>query len=417
MPVQTVRFLRRPIEFAERCRERYGDAFTIRLPGNPTVVISDPAAIKALFARDATNTVSSRRNSLLAPLLGRNSLVLLNGPTHRARRKLMLPPFHGERMRAHRKTMREATERELATWAPGETVRLHPAMQRITLDVIMRAVFGVSERRRDELQSLLLTTLNIVRSPLSFTYSLPGLRHLPNAGRARSAVARTNALLREEVAERRRDPDLGERGDVLSMLVAARDENGQPLSDRELRDQLVTLLVGGHETTATALTWAFDYLLHHRAVLDALGEELAQDGDEYLDAVIDETLRLRPVIPFIGRDVHDPADLAGLEVPAGTTVMPALYLAHTNPAHFDDPYAFKPERFLDGAESFGWVAFGGGTRRCLGSSFAQFELETVISTVLRSAALEPERPELEPIARSNVTLTPRHGVPVRVRPL
>ena len=400
----------------ERCRRRYGDTFTVKLPGpGRTVFISDPESIKALFKADRINTIASRRNLVLAPLLGDGSLLLIDGDLHLSRRKLMLPPFHGERMRAYERVMEKATERRLASWPSGEPFPLHPSMQEITLEVIMRAVFGVSGERRERLRELLLSILAATRSPLALGLNLPVVRNLGRLGRVSRAVAETNRLLFAEIAERRADAELSRREDILSMLIAARDESGEGMSDRELRDQLLTLLMAGHETTATALAWSFDLLFRHPESLERLSAELETDEHDYLDAVIAEALRLRPVVPFVGRDLERASSLAGYELPAGTTVMPSIYLAHTREATFPEPYAFHPERFLEGQpDTYSWIPFGGGTRRCLGASFAQVEMRVVLRTILRAVELKPATEAAEEIVRRNVTLSPRHGTPAVV---
>ncbi|MDP9228390.1 MAG: cytochrome P450, partial [Actinomycetota bacterium] len=413
---QTARLLLRPVSYLERCRREHGGTFTLRIVHAGTAVfISDPPSIKALFSADRVNVLPAGRNAVLEPLLGGRSLLLLNGDEHLSRRKLMLPPFHGERMRSYERAIEEVAGREVDSWPAGDVFALHPAMQAITLDVIMRAVFGVSEERRGELRSLLLRILAATRSPAAIGLTIRGVRDLGPFRRIRRTIEETDQLLAAEIAARRAAGDLAERTDILSLLISARDENGEGMSDRELRDQLMTLLMAGHETTATALAWAFDLLLQHPAAMTRLREEVAADGHEYLDAVIEETLRLRPVVPWVGRELREQAQLGGHELPAATVVMAAIYLAHTRPDVYDDPYAFRPERFLDEAiEAYGWIPFGGGTRRCIGASFAQLEMRVVLRTVLRRVALAPGRPRPEPVVRRNVTLAPRHGTPAIV---
>jgi cytochrome P450 len=225
-------------------------------------------------------------------------------------------------------------------------------------------------------------------------------------------LAEADEILLAEIAERRDDPDLGSREDILSLLVAARFEDGSAMSDAELRDQLMTLLIAGHETTATGLAWAFDLLFRAPLQYERLRAEVAEGGHEYLDAVIEETLRLRPVVPFVGRELHVAAELDGYELPEGTVVMPSIYLAHTRRDSYPDPHAFRPERFLEGGpDTFSWIPFGGGTRRCIGAAFAQLEMRVVLRTVLGRAELRPATGDPEPIVRRNVTLSPRNGTP------
>jgi cytochrome P450 len=274
-------------------------------------------------------------------------------------------------------------------------------------------VFGVEDdRRRTELRENLVGILSTTRSPLAIGLTFRSLRRLPSHRRVARMLADTDRLLFAEIAERRADPGLDSREDILSQLVAARFEDGSRMEDRELRDQLMTLLLAGHETTATALAWAFDLLLRAPDELSRLREEVDDDGHEYLDAVIEETLRVRPVVPFVGRQLRVEAELGGHLLPVGTVVMPAIYLTHTRPDLYPDPYAFRPERFLDnGPETYSWIPFGGGTRRCIGGAFAQFEMRVVLSTILRRAELRAATEEPQRMVRRNVTLSPREGTP------
>jgi cytochrome P450 len=408
------RMVARPVQFLEHCRRRYGGTFTARLLRAGTMVfVSDPGSLKRLFAADRRNTIAPGRNVILAPILGRRSLLLLEGEEHLRRRRLMLPPFHGERMRAYEGVMREATEREVARWALGDEIRLHASMQAITLEVILGAVFGVEDdARRRALRRNLVGILAATRSPLAIGLTIEALRRLSANRRVARMLAEADSALFAEIAERRADPGLASREDILSMLVAARFEDGTRMDDRELRDQLMTLLMAGHETTATALAWAFDLLLRAPDKLRRLRAEVDEGGHAYLDAAIEETLRVRPVVPFVGRQLREAAELGGYRLPAGTAVMPAIYLTHTSPDLYPEPYAFRPERFLDGGpETYSWIPFGGGTRRCIGGAFAQFEMRVVLATVLRCADLRPARDRSERIVRRNVTLSPRHGTP------
>jgi cytochrome P450 family 135 len=412
--VQTARLVARPVQFLEDCRRRYGETFTARILRAGTMVfVSDPDSLKRLFAADRQNTIAPGRNVVLAPILGQRSLLLLEGEEHLRRRKLMLPPFHGDRMRAYERVIAEAAEREIAAWPLGGTIRLHASMQAITLEVILRAVFGVEDdRRRTELRRNLVGILATTRSPLAIGLTIERLRRLPTHRRVARMLAEADEALFAEIADRRADPDLASREDILSLLIAARFEDGTRMDDRELRDQLMTLLMAGHETTATALAWAFDLLFRAPDKLRRLRAEVDDGGDAYLDAVIEETLRVRPVVPFVGRQLRVAVELGGHRLPVGTVVMPAIYLAHTRPDVYEDPYAFRPERFLDrGPETYSWVPFGGGTRRCIGGAFAQFEMRVVLSTILRKADLRPASDQPERIVRRNVTLSPRGGTP------
>ncbi len=368
--------------------------------------------MKALYGADRINTIAPGRNIALEPMVGKGSLLLQEDDEHMRRRKLMLPPFHGERMRAYEQVITEATEEVIAGWPSGEPFALHPSMQAITLEVILRAVFGVTdERRRADLSVALIEALAASASPKAIGFVIPHLRRVPPFRRLASLAARIDELLFEEIAERRRDPDLAGRDDILSMLVTARFEDGSQMEDRELRDQLMTLLLAGHETTATALAWAFDLLFHHPDAMERLIDEVRSDGGtEYMDAVIDETLRVRPVVPFTGRELREDSHLGGYDLPSGTVVLAAIYMTHTRADLYPDPYAFRPERFLDGStETFSWIPFGGGTRRCIGAAFAELEMRVALRTILSQCDLRPgsERPE-RPVRR-NVTMSPREG--------
>jgi cytochrome P450 family 135 len=422
--IQTARWLLRPIAFMESSRRRFGDVFGVQFLGfeRPMVMLSDPEAIRALYTAHEHGLPPGRSIALL-PVMGPGSVLLLEGQEHLARRKLMLPPFHGERMRGYETTVREVTERELDGWSGnGERpFALHPRMQAITLEVILKAVFGVTDPARDaRLHERLPRLLGGTASPvLQFRVLLSRRlgRGDPLAA-LRELVVEIDELLLAEIAERRADPAAVERGDILSLLVAARFEDGAEMSDREVRDQLITLLLAGHETTATALAWTFDLLLRNPATLARLTAEVdAGEEDGYLRAVIAESLRLRPVVPLAGRRLASDLNADGLSLPAGTDVTPAIWLTHTRPDLYPEPYAFRPERFLeDSPTTYGWIPFGGGIRRCLGAAFAEMEMRVVLETVLRRRALSPASGRAERLTRRNVTFSPRHGTLARSRP-
>jgi cytochrome P450 family 135 len=433
--VQTLRWLTRPIAFLESCRRRYGDNFKVQFTSfqRPTVMLSDPEAIRALYSERSHGLPPGRTVALL-PVMGASSVLLLEGSEHMQRRKAMLPPFHGERMRSYESIVREAAEREIESWPRGEVFALHPRMQAITMEVILRAVFGVSDAERGRSLRELLPQL--LGQSASTGLQLRVL--LSNRfGRGdpledlRALTRQIDDLLLSEIAGRRLDADLAEREDILSLLMSVRMDDGSAMSDRELRDQLVTLLLAGHETTATALAWTFDLLLRHPATLARLtaevqegGEDADQAGDgagqagEYMRAVIAESLRLRPVVPLAGRRLAVDLDAGDLHLPAGTDVTPVMWLTHTRADLYPEPYAFRPERFLENPPStYGWIPYGGGVRRCLGASFAEFEMRVVLETILRRCVLEGAAPRAERIARRNVTFSPRNGTRVRVRAL
>jgi cytochrome P450 len=414
--VQATRWMRSPVSLMEECRERYGDTFTVRMARvGELVFISDPPSVKRLFSADRENRLPEGRSVLLEPVLGRRSLLLLEGEDHLRSRRLMLPPFHGERMRAYEAVMERAADRELDSWPLGRRFPLHPRMQAITLEVILRAVFGVEDPvRRERLRGLLVRLLEVTSSPRAQVIGLLSRRlgRIGPYGRLLRLMADVDAALFEQIAERRGDPGAGDRDDILSLLVEARFEDGEPMSDSEIRDQLMTLLLAGHETTATALAWAFDLLFRSPDAFDRLRAELAERRDGFLDAVATETLRVRPVVPSVGRLITSNTTLGGFDLPAGTAVMASIYLVHTREDLYAAPYEFRPDRFLEGApETYSWIPFGGGTRRCLGAAFASFEIKVVLRTILRRAVLRAGTDRPEPYGHRNVTLSPRNGTP------
>jgi cytochrome P450 len=414
---QTLRWSFRPLAFLHECRRRYGDAFSVRFLGfeRPMVMISDPAAIRALYAEPA-NGLPPGRNIVLEPILGSRSVLLLEGAEHLARRRLMLPPFHGERMRAYEQTVLEAVDREVDSWPLHAPFPIHARMQAITLEVILRAVFGVHEGPRlDRLRGMLATVLQETASPRAQLLGLATRRFSERGPYARfeRQLRAVDELMFAEIAEHRARPDLAERDDILSMLMTAEFEDGGTMDDQELRDQLMTLLLAGHETTATGLAWTFDLLLHHPESLGRLRDSLAGGEEDYLRATIAESLRLRPVVPLAGRRLAAPLVAGDLELPPGTDVTPAIWLTHTREDLYPDPFAFRPERFLDHKpDSYAWIPFGGGVRRCLGATFAEFEMRIVLREVLARCELRKASPSPSPIGRRNITLSPKDGTPV-----
>ena len=415
LALQTLGWIARPGPFMERCRDRYGDAFSLRMYNEGTwVMFSDPAAVKQIFTGDPRLLHSGEANGILRPIVGPNSVLLLDDRAHMTQRKLLLPPFHGERMKAYGELMTAAAEAEIASWPGGEVVATRPAMQRITLEIVMRAIFGVSdtsglERLRAALTSMLDWTTKPSRLVVLVAAGPKGIPHIPEY---RAVMRELDAVIAQEIARRRAAPDVAERDDVLSMLLGARHEDdGSPMTDAELRDELVTLLVAGHETTATALSWALERLARHPDAWARL-----RSGDEpYADAVIKETLRLRPVLPIVLRRLKAPMEIGGWELPEGVSAVPSIYLLHRRPDLYPDPLAFRPERFLETpAGTYTWIPFGGGVRRCLGASFAQFEMVAVLRVLARRCArLEPDALVPERTARRSITLVPaREGAVV-----
>jgi cytochrome P450 family 135 len=419
--IQTARWLLRPISFMESARRRFGDAFSISFLGfqTPMVMLSDPAAIQALYT-NSKHGLPPGRTIALQPVMGSRSVLLLEGADHLARRKVMLPPFHGERMQAYEDTVREVAVREIESWPDGGDLTLHPRMQAVTLEVILRAVFGVTdEERRERLRDLLPQLLDSTSSvSLQFRVLLSRrFQKLDPLGFLEKLQEQIDELLFAEIAERRADPSLDKRLDILSLLAQATFEDGEGMSDRELRDQLVTLLLAGHETTATALAWTADLLVRYPDVLQRLTDEIdAGDGDAYLRATISESLRLRPVVPLAGRRLTSELQVNGWTLPAGTDVTPAIWLTHTRPDLYPEPYAFRPERFLeDRPTTYGWVPFGGGVRRCLGAAFAEFEMRVVLTEMLKRRTLYATTSRAERVTRRNVTFSPLHGTRVVTR--
>jgi cytochrome P450 len=348
-------------------------------------------------------------------VLGEHSLLLLDDSAHMEQRKLLLPPFHGKRMQRYGELMAQIAGKEIDTWPSGEPYRLRPRMQAITLEIILRAVFGLEHGARlEELRGELRKLLDMLTQPQMLLFPmLMGPERLSRFGPFQRMTAQVDALIFEEIAERRRDPDLDERDDILSMLLQARHEDGSPMSDRELRDELLTLLVAGHETTANALAWAVERLIRHPDKLERLTEEVRAGENEYLDAVVTETLRLRPVISLVARRLTEPVQIGGWELPAGITVTPSIYLVHRRPDVYPNPERFEPERFLSNPPgTYTWIPFGGGVRRCIGGSFAQFEMQVVLAELVRRRRLAPSRPEAEPNLRRAITETPRHDAEV-----
>jgi cytochrome P450 family 135 len=417
--MQTLRWSFRPLPFMQQCRERFGDNFSVKFLGfeRPMVMISDPAAIKALYT-ERSHGMPPGRQVVLTPVVGPHSLLVIEGADHLAHRKLMLPPFHGERMRSYQPLVEEIVDREVDSWPLGERFAIHPRMQAITLEIILRVVFGVAEGPRlRRLRGMLTRVLEETASPFT---QLIGLASRRFGGRGPWAkfegqLRAVDELLYAEISERRAGGDFEERDDILSMLMAARFEDGSKMSDTDLRDQLMTLLLAGHETTATALAWTFDLLLRHAGPLTRLRESIGSDDDDYLRATISESLRLRPVVPVAGRRLGVDLDVADLHLPAGTDVTPGIWLAHTRAEVYPEPFAFRPERFLEQApDTYAWVPFGGGIRRCLGASFAEFEMRIVLREVLGRCELRKASPAPERIGRRNITLSPRDGTPVVV---
>ncbi|HWW68301.1 MAG TPA: cytochrome P450 [Solirubrobacterales bacterium] len=417
--VQTLRWGFRPLPFMDESRKKFGNSFSVKFLGfkSPMVMISDPEAIKALYT-ERENGLPPGRNIVLEPIMGSRSVLLLEGSDHLARRKLMLPAFHGERMRSYQPVVEEIVSAEIDSWPLGEEFPIHSRMQAVTLEVILRVVFGVSDGPRlERLRDMLGKVLTETASPTAQLIRIATQRFDRRGPWAKfeGQLKAVDELLYAEIGERRSDPGLEDRGDILSALMLARFEDGEAMTDTELRDQLMTLLLAGHETTATALAWTFDLLLRHNEPLQRLRDSLEEGSDEYLRATIAESLRLRPVIPLAGRRLAKELSVDGLTLPAGTDVTPAIWLTHTRADIYPEPFAFRPERFLEEApDTYAWIPYGGGIRRCLGASFAEFEMRIMLSEVLTRCDLHKASPAPERVGRRNITLSPRDGTPVVV---
>jgi cytochrome P450 len=423
--------MRRPFSYMDECAARYGEPFTIRLLGfPPLVMVYTPEAVKHVFADDGETFAAGKFNKSLAALLGDKSVLMLDGPEHLRHRRLLLPPFHGERMQRYGQTMLDATDAAIDRWSAGDTFALHPITQDITLRVIVRTVFGLEEGPRyDEMVRRMKRILELgAWPPLLIPFVQKDLGAWSPYGKFRRAVARGDEYLFQEIRERR---STGQRSDdVLSLLLDARDEQGNAMTDDELRDELTTLLVAGHETTATALTWAVRWTVATPGLLDRVRREIAEavekDGTARLtaaraaelplvDAIAREAMRLNPVIPLVGRILERPATVAGYELPAGTPIACSIYLAQRREQVYPSPRTFDPERFLGKkvlpTEFF---PFGGGIRRCIGMAFALYEMRVVLARILERADLSLARRGPIREERRSITLMPSSGLVVHV---
>jgi cytochrome P450 family 135 len=420
-PVQAARYVRDPLGFLTRYRERYGDIFTVRFPFFGRIVyVASPELVKAVFTGSPAVFHAGEANAtMLEPALGPNSVLTLDDDPHLRQRKLLLPPFHGERVRRYGELIEEVTRRNMATWPIGETFALRPHTQRITLAVILRAVFGITDEARIDRATRLIDRFSdrvttIVRFPFL-------RRDLGPSPWRRFVEARDelDAFIYEEIALRRAEAGSEERDDVLSLLLRARHEDGSPMTDAELRDELVTVVGAGHETTATGLAWAMERLLRNPRALGRLRESLAAGRADYLEATVKETLRARPVIIDVARKLTAPATIGGYELPAGSFVVPAIAALHLREDLYPEPEQFRPERFIDSkADTYAWIPFGGGVRRCAGAAFAEFEMRVVLREFVTRAALRPADPAPEKVKIRNITLAPQRGTTVVLeRPL
>ena len=408
--LQTVAWWSRPIGFQERCRARFGKRFTVRLIGqSPFVILSEPEQIKQLFQAPPDVLHPGEGAYVLEPVVGRHSVILLDEEPHMEQRKLLLPAFHGDSMQRLSGLMTELAEREIASWPRYKAVALHPALQCLTLEVMLRAVFGLRQGSRlDRLRDLLTKILSFGESPLSLMP--PGQRLLAGRGpmaQLERTRAETDELIFGLIEERRREQQAGE--DVLALLLQARHEDDSPMGEQEVRDELMTALVAGHETTASQLAWAVDRLSREPAIQRRLHAELSHGDDEaYLTATIQEILRHKPVLPNPEpRLVKKPIEIGGFTYQPGAVLFASAYLVQHDPDIYPDPYAFRPERFLGQKPgTYTWIPFGGGRRRCIGAAFAELEMKLVLRALLERCELAPagERPAVS--RRRGIALSP-----------
>jgi cytochrome P450 len=404
--LQAIGWTQRPLPFLERCQRRYGDIFTLRiLHWGDWVLLADPDDVKTVFTAGSAVGVDIA-NPMLGPVLGSRSVMLLEEPDHMTRRKLMLPAFHGKGIETDGEMMTEVARREIGRWPVGEPFELWPRMQAITQEVVMRAVFGPREdehigRLRELLRGLTVWMNDPRNLALLATF---GPRWVVRSRHFRRAMAPVEHAVLDEVRRRRAAGEL--REDVVSMLVAARYEDGSPMSERELRDELLTLLTDG--PTSTSLAWTFERLLRNPDKLARAEAEVRDGGDgAYLDAVIKETLRVRPPVPVVVRRLLEPMRLGGYELPAGTTVAPCIHLIHRSERIYPDAKSFVPERFLGRQPgTYTWIPFGGGTRRCLAASYAEMEMKRVLRTVFSEVSLRPVESRSERMRKSAISFSP-----------
>jgi cytochrome P450 len=426
--IQTYHWLRRPYEFLDECAARYGEVFKFQIMGFGTaVVFTNPDCIKEIFAGSSDVFLGGESNRVLRPFVGEHSLLVLDGAPHHRQRKLLMPAFHGERMHAYGRAMLDLADDSIDSWPTHQPFPIHPRMQAVTLRVILRTIFGIGEGSLFErIVELTREAVEIASNPLLlFPFLQIERGGLGPWARFKRLSNEIDDILRAEIDRRKSEPPSTRRTDVLSALMEARDDQGQAMTFQELRDELVTMLVAGHETTATALAWTLTSLLRDPALCRRLREELAiatESGRlvpervaklELLDATVREGLRIRPVAPMVGRVLKQPIQLGGFDIPAGWVVAPGIYLAHRRTAVFPDPDRFDPERFLRARpSSTEWLPFGGGVRRCIGAAFASYEMKMVLAAILARATLRLKPGYTPKTVRRGVTMAPSEGTPV-----
>lgn len=410
--IQLLAWMSRPWEFMDWCAAHYGDMFTLRLAGQrPWLMVSHPDITKEIFTVPPELLLAGESNRIVQPLVGANSLLLLEGDAHMEQRRLLLPSFRGNRLKFYADTMTAVAQAEIARWPRGRPVRLHPLMQALTLEVMLRGVFGLSAgTRHDQLRTELMRMLTRKSGPLMLVVGPPRMR----AALTRNLLRQIDRLIHAEIDDRRRADDQVESGDLLSILLQARHADGRPLNDAEVRDELVTMLLAGQETTATSLAWAVERLVRHPQEQARLVEEARVGDHRFADAVVKETLRVRPVISMVMRQLKAPMVIGGFRLPAGTRVVSSIYLMHRRPDFYPDPKCFRPERFLEQpAGTYTWIPFGGGVRRCLGANFAELEMRVVLSMLFGTCKVRPADERPEPVRwRGMMTPVPGRGATV-----
>jgi len=421
-PLQVLRFNQRQIEFVFKARRKLGEVFVMRAYRDEDVVTSHPDHVRSLFTADPGVAPSLTGESPLRPIVGPNSVLTAIGPRHLRQRKLLLPPFHGEAIERYAQMISGAAEREIDRWPVGRPFALAPRMQAITLDVIMAGIFGIEGRPKrgtpeHGLRTAVRSLVNASTWPVAQLGELLNIGSDEPVGPTRAALAILDRPTYAVIAKRREAADLGDRRDILSLLLQATTEDGETLTDQELRDELLTLVLAGHETTANSLAWAWERLVRwpeaHARLRDAVR---SGDGEDEIERVIHETMRSRPVIPMIGRRVLVPWRLGDYAVPADTPVLMSILLIHHREDLYPDPFAFRPERWEDRKPgTYEWIPFGGGIRRCLGAALAMAELRVVLEAMARRLDLEADDPEPEKAVHRNVTMIPARGARVVVR--
>ncbi len=408
--VQTLAWFFRPIPFIERCRARYGPVFTLGLgPGRNTVVVADPNLARQVVRGDPAVYRAGDANGLLRPVVGHDSLLVLDGEKHMRHRRLLLPAFGGAHGVEFAQVVEELASERVGSWREGERLELLEEMEAISFEAIMQVALGEEDPDRlDRFRQLIPEMMRRCASPFTILpYFRRELGGITPYARLRRVLDELDVLFFAAIRERQASPDPVAR-DVLSLLAWATDDEAEPLPEREIRDELLTMIMAGYETTTTALAWLFERLLRSPRVLNELMDRL--DDDAYVDAVIKESLRLRPVVPVVARKLAEDVVLGGHRIPARTVLMVSVYLLHRDPLVYEDPDEFRPERFLAGGQEGAiWVPFGGGVRRCLGASFAQLELKVVLRTILRNVSLAPDGERPEDVARRRFTFAPARG--------